>query len=399
MGDELTRRTIAALALLSLGAGGVAFGLFRRAAVKPGFVEAKAPPSPTEGMRSVGNLLTDHPPCAAILDEVRVELAAPRKLTDAEQTKLYNKVRMGGAEAEWRESDCHLNLSRELALALKMPSSPERSRVVQVVASGLFVADRFTADAVAEYLEGNHHDYIEPLLVGAQLGAHTNLRVAKAMASFAKSHGDLGIRNIAWLALGMHEDLARKKNDQTEAQYIEALIVPELTRSKAGHRAVMLSAAANAVCVGCLPEIRRSSADPDPSIRQSAIGAWRWFPREEAVDRMCGAVANDKSPMVREYAAWALRWQGNSMDKRITCLEDAAILDDERAVRMGSTESLAQLGEASEEAREALMQVRDEAPEDSSRAAMEHLRVSDKPATADREQELARMLGQEGTIR
>ncbi len=395
----MRRRKIAAIALLSLGAGGVALGLVRRPPAKPAASAAKAPPSPTEGIREVGNLLTDHPLCSAILDEVRQELAAPRKLTDAEQTKLYNKVRMGGAEAEWRESDCHVNLSRELALALRMPSSPERSKAVQVVASGLFVADRFTPEAVAEYLEGSHHDYIEPLLVGAQLGAHTNMRVAKAMASFAKSHADLGIRNIAWLALGMHEDLARKKNDQPEAQYIETLIIPELTRSRGSHRAVMLSAAANAVCVGCLPEIRRSSADPDPAIRQSAIGAWRWFAREEAVDRMCGAVTNDKSPMVREYAAWALRWQGNAVDKRITCLEDGAILDDERAVRMRSTESLAQLAEASEEARESLMQVRDEAPEDASRAAMEHLRVSDKPATKEREHELAKMLGQEGVVR
>ncbi len=330
-------------------------------------------PGPEADAGSAGELIQEQPPCDLVVQKVTDALRSEAELSRDDQNKLFTLALRGVADAPWRETDCPARLYEVLKKEMTCGLS------TQVVASALFSGDRFAIDWQAELLEQATPKCEERLVVASQTSSKTTVRVAKALLKLAKGSQEEDSRMLAWLALGSHEGVARKASQKEAVNFIDKLIVDELGRAKEQHRIDLLEAAGNGPCTGCRPLVLVASNDANPYVRRAAFGALRYFEDEAAVARMCVGLAKDKAPLVREHLGWSLRWVESHVEKRVDCLEKAARDDEESSVRMSSTGSLTYLSEDLQDAYDAILELREDGPEDVQRAVIDHLRVSDGP--------------------
>ncbi len=369
----------------------------RANAMRASAIQAPSAPAPQDVAESTdvntGESRAQEPPvtikpplCDDVIARVRTVLAENEwRPSHQEQTRLYNEVRRAEDSEGGSTPPCVQRLHKELS----------DGRIcglgTQVVASGLFTRSDASV-AWAESMLTNAKDAcVKPVLIAVQMGELTSLQLAKQLGVMAKSDLDSEVRMLAWLTLGGHEDLARKKQLNDEVAWIDRTLSQNLASATGKLRLDLLAAAGNGACVGCLPKIREATRDVNPYVRQTAFGAYRFFRTKEAAEKMCAAVEDDSSGVVREYSAWALRWSNTDIAIRTECLETAAREDDEASVRKSSAHSLNDLAEESDDAYESVLALRDGAPADVQQIAKEYLHVV--RGTRDREKRLLGSLG------
>ncbi len=379
MSSSVARRWIVG-GLVLVASGAIASAALQ--ARKPSASPAPSPPSsvvfqvpgPDVDAGKPGDLIQEQPPCDDVVRKVTEALRSEAELSRDAQNKLFTLALRGVADAPWREKDCPLRLFEALKREMTCGLS------TQVVASALFAGDRFEVAWQAELLEQATPNCQEPMLVASQTSSKTSLQIVNALLKLAKSAKAEDGPMLAWLSLGAHEGVARKASQKDVVNIVDKSIASELARAKDQHRIDLLEAAGNGPCIGCRPQVLVASTDPSPYVRRAALGALRLFEDEPAVVRMCVGLAKDRTPLVREHLAWALRWTETHIEKRVDCLEKAARQDDESSVRMSSTGSLTYLSEDLQDAYDAILELREDGPEDVQRAVEDHLRVSDGPA-------------------
>ncbi len=323
----------------------------------------------------------DKPPCELVLRKVTDALRNEGDLSRDEQNTLFTLALQGVTAAAWQAKDCPVRLFETLKKEMTCALS------TQVVAAGLFAGDRFEASWQAQLLDGATPRCQEPLIVAAQTSSKTSASIVKTLLKWSKRSVAEDGKMLAWLALGSHERIARKTAQHQLVKLIDHEIAGELAHAKDQHRIDLLEAAGNGPCTACLPHILAASSDGDPHTRRAALGALRFVDDKAHVERVCRAVTQDNTPTVREHLAWALRWSEKHAATRVACLEKAAREDSESLVRMSAAGSLTYLSGDVQSAYDAILGLRDDAPDDVQRAVIEHLHVSDgptKPAVAPR---------------
>jgi hypothetical protein len=317
--------------------------------------------------------LPDQPPCELVLKKITDALRNDGDLSREEQNTLFTLALQGVTGSAWQAKDCPSRLFETLKKEMTCGLS------TQVVAAGLFAGDRFLPAWQAELLERATPKCQEPLIVASQTSSKTSAAIARALLKWANRSEVEDGKMLAWLALGSHERVARKAAQSDIVNFIDQQIAHELARAKGQHHIDLLEAAGNGPCAGCIAHIVAATGDADPSTRRAALAALRFVDDKVHVERMCRAVTQDDSPTVREHLAWALRWSEKHAATRVGCLEKAARADQESLVRMSAVGSLTYLSGDMQSAYDAILGLRDDAPDDVQRAVIEHLHTSDGP--------------------
>jgi HEAT repeats len=154
-------------------------------------------------------------------------------------------------------------------------------------------------------------------------------------------------RSRLWLALGT---LARTAHDgapevKAAAAQIDAQIAKKLHGASGHERFYLIETAGNAACDACIGDVRASLVADDPTLRRAAIAALRFRADEASLASLCDALDREPSDLLREHAAWSLRWSASNEVTRTQCLERAAREDASDNVRHAAMQSLFALAE------------------------------------------------------
>jgi hypothetical protein len=162
-----------------------------------------------------------------------------------------------------------------------------------------------------------------------------------------------------WLALGSLERTARSGSPEAKeaAARLDARIATKLHGASGYERLYMLEVAGNAACTGCFADVRSSLASDEPSIRRAAIAALRFREDADSLSALCSALDSEPNDLVREHAAWSLRWSTSNELTRSGCLERAVRGDGAENVRNAATQSLFALADRAPSAAEALSEL------------------------------------------
>ena len=177
------------------------------------------------------------------------------------------------------------------------------------------------------------------------------------VSRMAESETIVARRSRIWLALGTLARTARSGESseaRAAAMSIDAQIAGKLRGATGYARLYLLETAGNAACDGCVDEVRASLDAGDPALRRAAIAALRFRTDEPAVASMCAALDDEPSDVVREHAAWSLRWSAANEVPRTACLDRAARYDLSENVRRAAAQSLFALADRAPTAAAAL---------------------------------------------
>jgi hypothetical protein len=172
-------------------------------------------------------------------------------------------------------------------------------------------------------------------------------------------------RARTWLALG---SLVRTARDgaadvRLAAASLDAQIAARLHRAAGYERIYLLETAGNAACTACTDDVRAALSSGDPGVHRAALASLRFKDDEASVASLCGALRDEPGDLVRELAAWSLRWSASSELTRASCLERAAVEDPSDNVRTTALQSLFALAAHSPAASVALAEITGEEPD------------------------------------
>jgi hypothetical protein len=242
-----------------------------------------------------------------------------------------------------RGADCAARVRDQLA------SAPACGRAYGAVAACVVSSPYFAAEWTRTLFAGASTACRAKLVPSLHQARHVDLQLVTAVAPFARAQTKEGPRSRAFLALGSLERTARAETPQAvdAVAYVDALLARELHGTTGLRRQVMLEAAGNAACAGCLDDVRTSLRAEDPILRRSATAALRFYEGPSELEALCRAASDDSSELVREQAVWSLRWSPSNEAPRALCLEQAARGDATESVRMAAVQSLLALSGAS----------------------------------------------------
>lgn len=327
-------RVATAVGLLALPAA-VAVAL-----CEPPSVGARAPsPETARVALSDVRFAAASPACAAPVAELRQRLEdAGASQSDGAASALFDGV---GALL-----DAHPGCSGELVSTTLDDTCGPAGRTAL---SALFGSARLDVDAAAGAAFG-----VRGACANAAASALQESRIATpALVAVAirLTHDDQDdTRMLAWLALGSLGAVARREGSAPLVSHVEEVLTAELARSTGQHRVELIEASGNAGCARCLPDLLAAVGASDARVRRAAVSALRFQTSTEATSRMCALLGTDTDQVVRDQAAWALRFGRTDRAAREACLQRAAENDAAARVRRTAAGSLESLADAETEA-------------------------------------------------
>lgn len=332
------------------------------AAVAPLAIAARGaapspPPGPTARSADLGPGLA----CAAIVARVDDALARPEaEIGRADHDAIFLAVREGArAGAPARAEGCGARLYGRLA-------SVERcGRAADALAAGLFGAAGAAPSEVAAAVRAARPACRAPIAEAAGFASDVDASLVAALRQVrdeaARGRDPDGVveYRVAWLALGSLEETAARRGRAEVRAELDREIAGALAEASGPRELLLLRAAGNGGCVGCLPKVRARLDARDATVRRAAAAALRFVDDADAVRRMCARLAADADVAVRDTAAWALHAREGSAAERAACLELAARRDGEAVVRQQATQSLGLLAYHDERARDGIVRLVD----------------------------------------
>lgn len=193
-------------------------------------------------------------------------------------------------------------------LAEWLASSSCASNTTGVVAGALFSSAAHRPDWMNAVLEraldradGGDVACAHQLLPAVQQATSIDDKT-RALLDRAIRSSDPDITEAGWLVLGTAETIARARGNPL-ADSIDAEIAAALSNASDSDRVTLLEAAGNAGCRACMHAITAAAQDPDPWVRRTAVGAFRFLP--DGARGMCAGLS-DPSGTVRDQARWAV---------------------------------------------------------------------------------------------
>lgn len=307
-------------------------------AALPGAARASSPETARAALSDV-HLVTTSPACAPAVSELhRTIEAAGASGPDGAASALFDAV---GALL-----DAHPGCTGELlSSTLDDTCGPARRTAL----SALFGSARLDADAAVDAVDG-----VRGACANAVASALQESRTATeplVAVAIRLTHDDQGdTRMLAWLALGSLGAVARREGSAPLVSHVEEVLAAEVGRAAGQHRVELIEASGNAGCARCLPDLLAAVEASDARVRRAAVSSLRFQTSTEATSRMCAVLGTDTDQVVRDQAAWALRFGRTDRAAREACLRRAAENDAAARVRRTAAGSLESLAEAETEA-------------------------------------------------
>ena len=358
-------KIVGALTLVGIVLGGAAKGGGAESSRLP---VATAPPAALLPSQKACAVLRDAPRSSvpvvvpatrtcAMLEGVRAALPLESTLANDALQKLRDDIdKAVTAEPE----ACAVSLAKELA------SSTSCGLVYDAVAIRI-MNGKGVDPALAAGLLREPSVCQWKLISALREAQRAELAVVAAVLDLTVS-ADADVQKAAWMTLGTLGRIARDAAQADVSECVGGVLAPALAASKGEQRHVLTESAGNAGCEACRPTLSEMLRSTDPQVRRASVTAHRFLVTSADVGVLCDALLHDPEPQVRGTAAFALKHSVFEVERRLTCLAEAAITERSEPVASDAIAAISDLATRSDLGEGVLVHVMKNAAQPAARA-------------------------------